>query len=55
MAKKNNTAEKTILDAEKITKALKEGTEKQLQSILNEALSNIIKEDEEYVQQLRGS
>lgn len=47
MAKKNNTAEKTILDAEKITKALKEGTEKQLQSILNEALSNIIKEDED--------
>ena len=47
MAKKNNTAEKTILDAERITKALKEGTEKQLQSILNEALSNIIKEDED--------
>lgn len=47
MAKKNNTAEKTILNAEKITKALKEGTEKQLQSILNEALSNIIKEDED--------
>ena len=47
MAKKNNTAEKTILDAEKITQALKEGTEKQLQSILNEALSNIIKEDED--------
>ena len=47
MAKKNNTAEKTILNADKITKALKEGTEKQLQSILNEALSNIIKEDED--------
>lgn len=47
MAKKNNTAEKTILDAEKITKALKEGTEKQLQSILNETISNLIKEDED--------
>lgn len=47
MAKKNNTAEKTILNAEKITKALKEGTEKQLQSILNETLSNLIKEDED--------
>lgn len=47
MAKKNNTAEKTILNAEKITKALKEGTEKQLQNILNETISNLIKEDED--------
>jgi hypothetical protein len=48
MAKKNNTAEKTILDAEKITKALKEGTEKQLRNLLNEAVANIIKEDEDF-------
>jgi hypothetical protein len=47
MAKKNNTAEKTILNAEKVTKALKEGTEKQLQSILNETLSKLIKEEED--------
>lgn len=46
MAKKNNTAEKTILEAEQITKALKEGTEKQLRNLMNEALSNLIKEDE---------
>jgi len=45
MAKKNNTAEKTILDAEKITAALKEGTEKQLRSLMSEAISNLIKED----------
>lgn len=45
--KKNNTAEKAILDAEKITKALKEGTEKNLLNIMNEALSNIIKESDE--------
>lgn len=48
MAKKNNTAEKTILNAEKITKALKEGTEKQLRNLLNEAVANIIKEDEDF-------
>ena len=47
MAKKNNTAEKTVLDAEKITSALKEGTEKQLRALMNEAISNLIKEDED--------
>lgn len=43
--KKNNTAEKTILKAEKVSQALKEGTEKTLRSILNEAVSNAIKDD----------
>lgn len=45
--KKNNTAEKTILDAEKISKALKESTEKSLRSMLNEAISNIVSEDDD--------
>ena len=47
MAKKNNTAEKALLDAEKISKALKESTEKTLKSIVNEAISDFIKDDEE--------
>ena len=45
--KKNNTTEKSILNAEKLTKALKEGTEKTLQSIINEAIGNLIREDED--------
>ena len=44
--KKNNTAEKTILDAKKLTKALKEGTEKSLRDIMNEAISNLVMEEE---------
>lgn len=48
--KKNNTAEKTILDAEKITKALKESTEKSLRDIMNEAISNLVQEDDEEVE-----
>lgn len=44
--KKNNTAEKTIYNAEQITKALKESTEKSLKDIMNEAISNLIKEDD---------
>ena len=44
--KKNNTAEKTIHNAEQITKALKESTEKSLKDIMNEAISNLIKEDD---------
>lgn len=49
--KKNNTAEKTVLDAERIAKALKEGTEKSLKNIINEAISSVINEsaDEEDV------
>ena len=44
--KKNNTAEKTIRNAEQITKALKESTEKSLKDLMNEAIANLIKEDE---------
>ena len=47
MAKKNNTAEKALLNAEKISKALREGTEKTLKSIVNEAISDFIKDDDE--------
>ena len=32
--KKNNTAEKTVLDAENLTKALKEGTEKSQNTLI---------------------
>lgn len=42
--KKNNTAEKAVLGAEKITKALKESTEKSLRDIINETISNLIVE-----------
>lgn len=45
--KKNNTTEKSILNAEKLSKALKEGTEKTLQNIIKEAIDNLILEDEE--------
>lgn len=51
--KKNNTAEKTILKAEKISQALKEGTENTLRSILNEAISKVVNEsleDEEEIE-----
>lgn len=42
--KKNNTAEKTIQEAEKITKALKEGTEKSIRAIIDEAVSKLVQE-----------
>ena len=45
--KRNNTAEKAALDAEKITKALQESTEKSLKDIINEAISKVITEDED--------
>lgn len=45
--KKNNTAEKAVLGAEKITKALKESTEKSLRNIINEAIANVISENVE--------
>lgn len=45
--KKNNTTEKTIRNAEKLAQALKEGTEKTLQSLVNEAISKLILEGEE--------
>lgn len=44
MSKKNNTAAKAIQDAEELSKALKEGTEASIKGIVNEAISNIIKE-----------
>ena len=47
--KKNNTTEKSVLNAEKISKALKEGTEKTLQNIIKEAIDNIILESEEEI------
>lgn len=45
--KRNNTAEKAALDAEKITKALQESTEKSLKDIINEAISKVITENED--------
>ena len=45
--KKNNTTEKSVLNAQKISDALKEGTEKTLQKLINEAIDNIILEDED--------
>jgi hypothetical protein len=45
--KKNNTAEKAVLGAEKIANALKESTEKSLRNIINETISNLIVESEE--------
>lgn len=45
--KKNNTTEKTVLKAEEIAKALKEGTQASLRNIVNEAISNAIRESEE--------
>ena len=40
--KKNNTAEKAVLGAEKIANALKESTEKSLRDIINETINNLI-------------
>lgn len=45
--KKNNTAEKAILDAEKIASALKEGTEKTLRDIVNEAVKKVVAESDD--------
>jgi hypothetical protein len=45
--KKNNTAQKTILDAEKLAQALKEGTEKTLRDIVSESISNLVMESED--------
>lgn len=45
--KKNNTTEKSIVNAEKLTKALKEGTEKTLRDLVNETLTKMILEGEE--------
>ena len=45
--KKNNTAEKAILDAKKISSALKESTEKTLHNIVAEAIKSTIAEDDD--------
>lgn len=45
--KKNNTAEKAALDAERISKALQESTEKSLRDLINEAISNVVKEEDD--------
>lgn len=45
--KKNNTAEKSIFKAEELSKALREGTDKTLRNLVNEAISNLILENEE--------
>lgn len=48
MSKKNNTAIKqNILEAEKLSKAIKEGTKKTLSNIMNEAINKMIAESEE--------
>ena len=46
MAKKNNTAEKALLNAEEISKALKESTEKTLKSIVSEAINDFMTKDD---------
>ena len=48
--KKNNTAQKTALDVERISKALKEGTEKTLRNLIKEAIENVVGDDEEQVE-----
>ena len=47
--KKNNTAQKTTLDVERISKALKEGTEKTLRNLIKEAIEDVVDNDEEDV------
>lgn len=47
--KKDNTAQKTALEVEKISKALKEGTEKTLKNLIKEAIEDIVDTDEEEV------
>jgi len=45
--KKNNTAQKTALEVEKIQNALREGTEKTLRNLIKEALDDVISDDSE--------
>ena len=40
--KKNNTAQKTILEAKEISKALKKGTEKSIRNIITESISDYL-------------
>ena len=51
--KKNNTAEKTIQNAKKLTEALKESTKKSLKDIMNEAISNIIMQEDDEENELK--
>lgn len=45
--KKNTTAEKAILDAQKAAKAIKENTEKSLQELMNNAISKLVMESDD--------
>lgn len=45
--KKNNTAQKSALEIEQLSKALREGTEKTLRNLLKEAIEDIVDNDEE--------
>jgi len=45
--KKNNTAQKSALEIEQLSKALKEGTEKTLRNLLKEAIEDIVDNDDE--------
>lgn len=45
--KKNNTAEKTVQEAQKLTEALKESTKRSFKEIMKEAIDSIISDDEE--------
>ena len=45
--KKNNTAEKALFEAEKITEALKKGTEKTLKNIVSEAINSMIADEDD--------
>ena len=43
MSKKNNTTiKKNVLEAEKLSKAIKEGTKRSLSAMMNEAINKII-------------
>lgn len=45
--KKNNTAQKSALEIEQLSKALKEGTEKTLRNLLKEAIEDIVDNDDD--------
>ncbi len=45
--KKNTTAEKAILDAQKAAKAIKENTDKSLQELMNNAIAKLVMESED--------
>ena len=49
--KKDNTAQKTALEVEQLSMALKEGTEKTLRNLLKEAIEDIVNDDDDEKQQ----